>query len=398
MPNCTQGNKPCGKRCIPESYNCGAADADANLGTVQTRGEQRFGTRLLNTGGKQRATQSSAKRRMDQMEKEAIELAGGSKKAYEKDLEKVIRDSGAGIKARIVRTTMRRLAPSLVKADDLNLYLTVKKRGHYEEQVYRKDRTKFRQSDIIRKGDRLKPGDILRVRMGAGDATVGGGFGYHYGVYMGNGRVVQYGNQYIDPKTGKQIKQAHIEINETNLKNLNKKGGIKWEKVSGLKTKYTPEQLEARIAKVKGMKVRYNMISNNCEHFAYLLTHDKAYSSQSDISSGSVGGIVKTLFHYVQLQRRRADKKSHMEFKHLDAVRFSEKQLGKKFKKSMRLKSKLDDDFIFPNGLIDIEKALTKAMKFAESTAAGDENQQTGILAGWLKEYIDNVTNAIVTQ
>ena len=38
MLKCTTGNKACGKRCIPESYNCGAADIGADTSVLKKRG------------------------------------------------------------------------------------------------------------------------------------------------------------------------------------------------------------------------------------------------------------------------------------------------------------------------------------------------------------------------
>ncbi len=392
MPNCTPGNKECGKRCIPESYNCGAADPDADLSQLETRKRTGFLGKTLNRQAKDTVTTQSAQQRLAAMEKEAYNLAGG-KKEYEKELKKIIKDTGGGIKARIIRSSMSKLAPNLMKADDLNLYLTVKKRGRYEEQIYRRDRSKFKQSDVIRKGDKIKKGDILRVRFGG---PVAGGFGYHYGVYMGNGKVIQYGNQVLDPGKKKARTTTEVGVYETDLKNINKKGGFKWEKVPGASTKFSPEELDARAAKVKNKKIRYNMMSNNCEHFSYLLTHGKAYSSQADISDGIVGGVVKSIFHYIQLQRRQKVGLKHDDFFRLDELKFAER-LGKKLSKKNKSRkgNSMDKDFRMPKNEKDIEKDIITAMEFASSVDQDPKNQ-IGALSGWLKEYIENITVSIL--
>jgi hypothetical protein len=386
---CTPGNKQCGKRCIPENYNCGAADAGADISNLETERKPGFISKKLNRGSQNKVTRRAAQDRLERMEREAVSLAGGEKE-YRKELEQIIKNSGGGIKARIIRSSMNRLAPNLIKADDLNMYLTVKKRGRYEQQIYRRNRSKFKLSDVIRKGDRLKKGDIIRVRFGG---PVAGGFGYHYGVYMGDGRVVQYGNQRLNPNTNKAEKTAEIGVYETNLKNINRKGGFKWEKVPGAGTKFSPEELEERISKVKDKKVRYNMMSNNCEHFAYLLTQGKAYSSQADVSEGITGGVVKTLFHYIQRQRRVKAGFKHNEFTRLDQFAFSEKRKPKK-KKSQTRGTWYDSSFRLPKNIRDVEKDLMTATQFAEETSGGKSTIQVGILAGWLREYVENIAIA----
>lgn len=388
---CTPGNKPCGKRCIPERYNCGAADADAKLDNAKTYGKRskivKKASDLSNLGRRgPYVKKSSARERLKAMEQEAIQLAG-SKEKYKQELEQMIKDTGGGITGRILRSTLKTLSPNIMGTDDLNFYLSVKKRGKYEPQVFSPDRSKFKQSDFFRKGDRVKKGDIIRVRFANVEGKgVASGFGYHYGVYLGRGRVIQYGNMRYDPKLGKSVNTKEIGVYETRIQDLNNIQRMKWEKVPGATSRYSPEELDERIKKVKDKVVRYNMMSNNCEHFAYLLTQGKAYSSQADSSWGITGGIIKLFFDYNQLQRRRKTGLGSKEFQRLDQLRFSESQGPRPKGTSM------DHEFKIPRTEIDIEKDIRTAIGFATDLAQDDEKQKIGILAGWFQEYLANLT------
>lgn len=391
MPNCTQGNKPCGKRCIPETYNCGSDPAQMETPTtenMQTRGEKRMGKGIRRKDNF--VTRKSAMDKLEQTRQEAFKLAGGEEE-YKQQLEAMIDDTGAGIKAKIVRSTMKGLAPNLVEADDLALFITTKKRGKYEEQVVNPDR-RFKMSDMVRKGDKLKKGDIIRVRFMSDELA--GGFGYHYGVYTGHGKLIQFGNDYLDPESGKRVKSKAIVTAETRLRYLNRKGRTKWEKVPGGSTKFSPEELDQRIAKVKGKINKYHMLHNNCEHFAYLLAHGKAYSSQTDVANrGVVTGVVSTLFRYLEHQRKRRSG-AKGSFEELAQYAFSEKPRRKKNKKERS--SKLDPDFRMPDSLAAVHSDLQKAQKFAKKASEGDIRLEAGTLGAWLKEYVENITSAFI--
>lgn len=388
---CTNGNKPCGRRCVPQSYTCAS---DRQAPQEQEQSQIVAPTAVAIPPAQTVTPKEKAPKKKDvttskiealniqyAQQQEAYALAGG-KKQYEKELSTILADTGAGIKATLTRDAMRVLAPNLIKADDLNLYLQVKKTGAYEKQVYNPDRKRFKMSDVIREGDVLKKGDIIRVRFPL--SAVAGGFGYHYAVYLGNGRMIQY-NKIKRDKGKKRSDTQYAGIHESHLKDVNKEGTYKWEKVKSTNT-YSPEELQARIEKVRDTKVKYQMASSNCEHFAYLLTQGKAYSSQIDVSSGAAKQVIKLIFAYFQNQvlRKRAglsDKKYNGVFKSInDTARdldFSER--------------KEQDAFRYPASEEDVADAITKAIAYAQFMDTNPEIQ-IKILASWLQEYIHRLT------
>lgn len=381
IPRCKTGNKNCGYRCVPESYTCSedlqqVADSTSTLTT--NNGLNTATTVASKPTPTAITSRSEAQAIQRSQQQQAYTIAGG-KSAYKKELNTIIKDSGAGIKARITRDAMRVLAPNLIKADDLNLYLQTKKTGAYEKQTYNQDRSKYKMSDVVREGDVLSRGDIIRVRFPVN--AVGGGFGYHYGVYLGNGRLIQY-NKVRRENGKKRLDTKYAGVHEANLKDVNKAGVYKWEKVVSTNT-YSPEELAARIDKVRDQKVKYNMMRNNCEHFSYLLTTGKAYSSQADTTSGPMGKIAELFFYYFQnrVLRKNAglsDRAHDNDFKSLKDLKFSEHKV---------INNGLDPDFRYPGSIEEIIKELEMAKAFAVSVDQ-DPEVQLKVLSSWLQEYI----------
>lgn len=384
---CNVGNRACGRRCIPESYTCASdkqkssqeqtikpASTVVPVSPAQITAPSPIKASPINIT----TSKSEALHIQKMQQEEAYALAGG-KSQYKKELASILSDTGAGIKATITRDAMRFLAPNLIRADDLNLYLQVKKTGAYEKQIYNPDRKKFKMSDIIRDGDVLKKGDIVRVRFPA--EAVAGGFGYHYGVYLGNGRLIQYNK--IKREVGKKRSDtSYAGIHESHFKDVNKEGTYKWEKVKSTNI-YSPEELQSRVDKVRDTKIKYNMYNNNCEHFAYLLTQGKAYSSQIDVSSGVAAKIIEGFFYYFQNQvlRKKAgliDKIYDNEFKTVKNLQFSENKSN-------------NDTFQYPTNIKDVATAFTRAITYAQFMDTNPEIQ-TKILASWLQEYLYRLT------
>ena len=381
---CNPGNKPCGKRCVPEQYECAAdktsnqmLDAGQEISEAQTR------------KGKKSAqvTRKFAREKLEAQEMEAQKLAGGEE-AYKEELDKMLKDTGAGIDAVIIRNTMRTLAPNLIRADDVAFYLSTKKKGKYEKQIVNPDRKAFKMSDMVRKGDKLKKGDVIRVRA-ASDKIAGGSF-YHYAVYLGNGRIIHYNP--IRRQKGKKMQETgYAGVHETHLKDHNTATRYKWEK-TGVSSKYSPEELEARIKKVRDKKIKFNIMSNNCEHFAHLLTQGKAYSSQTDVSTGVAARITQLfMYHYQHNVLRKkgglGDRKYARDFLTQNELEFSERVSGRR-----KVGNEYTPKFRYPRNEEEIMLELTKAMQFAETVSKGDVSVQTGILAGWLRTYITNLS------
>ena len=383
---CNPGNKACGGRCVPEAYNCaGEGTSDQELMGTSGKEIQKAETR----GGKQKAqtTKQFANQQLDRMEAEAHQLAGGEE-AYQKELNKMFKDSGAGISAVLVRNTMRTLAPQLMRSDDVAFYLAVKKKGKYEKQVIRPNKP-FKMEDMVRRGDKLKKGDVIRVRFPS-DKIAGGAF-YHYAVYTGNGRIVHYNP--IKRDKGKKVEQTgHVGVAEIHLKDLQNTGRYKWEK-TGVKSKYSPAQLQRRIAKVKDKKIKFNLMINNCEHFAHLLTQGKAYSSQTDAAEGMAKQTIKLIFDYFQNQVLRkkgglVDSRYDREFLTQNQLEFAEKNYVGGRKKG----NAFGEDFKYPRNEKDVEADLNRALQFATVIGEQDVKSTIGILTAWLQTYITNLS------
>ncbi len=185
---CRAGNEPCGGRCIPKDYVCASEMPEkSSLKPVDVTAEKFLRTKDLATDkdpilNRNLVTNESAIRKLDARQAQAYALAGGEKQ-YKKELEGfLIKDSGGNMPALIARDVMRFLAPNIIVSDDLNYYLTRKQKGAYEKQIYRKDRSKFKMSDMLRAGDTLEHGDVIRVRFNS-DFIAGLKLFYQYSYY-----------------------------------------------------------------------------------------------------------------------------------------------------------------------------------------------------------------------
>lgn len=381
---CTSGNKPCGRRCVPEQYQC-AGEKSTNqvldAGKEISEGETRRGKRSAQT------TRKFAREKLDAQEFEAMQLAGGEK-AYKKELDKMLKDTGAGIDAIITRNAMRMLAPNLMRADDVAFYLSTKKKGKYERQVVNPNPKKFKMSDMVRKGDKLKKGDVIRVRA-ASDKIAGGSF-YHYAVYLGNGRIIHYNP--IRREKGKKVRETgYAGVHETHLKDHLTGERYKWEK-TGIGSKYSPEELQARIEKVRDKKIKFNIMSNNCEHFAHLLTQGKAYSSQTDPSTGIAARITQAFMYYYQNQVLRkkgnlSDRRYSKDFLTQNQLSFAERVQGKR-----QVGNYYTPKFRYPRNTEELQLEIEKAVNFANSVSEEDDNVAISVLTGWLQTYVANLS------
>jgi hypothetical protein len=97
----------------------------------------------------------------------------------------------------------------------------------------------------------IQPGDILYVNRG---------FYKHYGVYVGNGKVIHFA-----PLAGKEINAENAVVHETDLDNFLKGGELSIDRKS--KAKFSGEEIVERAWSEVGTK-SYNLVFSNCEHFA----------------------------------------------------------------------------------------------------------------------------------
>ena len=95
----------------------------------------------------------------------------------------------------------------------------------------------------------------------------------HYGVYVGNGRVVHFAAK------GFETNAAEAYIQETSLENFLKGDSLFIEPTvhGALSAAQTVARARGEIGKQKG---EYNLVFNNCEHFAHWCKYGKKRSSQ----------------------------------------------------------------------------------------------------------------------
>ena len=100
-------------------------------------------------------------------------------------------------------------------------------------------------------------GDMIRVRAG--------NF-YHYGIYASDSEIIQFG---VIPTRRAGVKDADIEVCVTNLEEFLDGGSAEVGECDGeeAKKKRSPEETVSYARSRLGVK-GYNIIHNNCEHFA----------------------------------------------------------------------------------------------------------------------------------
>ena len=102
---------------------------------------------------------------------------------------------------------------------------------------------------------------------------------YHFGIYLGNDEVIEYGSAKDFLKTNKSNVKVQISSMDSFLDGKNvlvaKLGLI--EKMKRNSVNKTIELAKARLGETK-----YDPIENNCEHFVNECVFNKHYSSQAE--------------------------------------------------------------------------------------------------------------------
>ena len=137
----------------------------------------------------------------------------------------------------------------------------------------------------------------------AGDIIVCDRFFYkHYGIYAGNGRIIHYANKKGDFG-------ADVKVRETSLENF--AGGGKCSLLPPMEgraksKRYSPNETVRRARSRLGEKA-YNLIFNNCEHFALWCKYGTSKSVQVEkaVTTAAVLGAVAAIT-YVAIE---SDKK-----------------------------------------------------------------------------------------
>ena len=112
------------------------------------------------------------------------------------------------------------------------------------------------------------PGSHIRTKMGEI---------YHHGIYIGNDEVVQFGMPSEFMQDHKKIKVLRSNMKDFLVGFLEVRVYTKKE----LKEKRSDEEI-VRIALLRVGEGNYNLLKNNCEHFAYECTFGVKKSDQVD--------------------------------------------------------------------------------------------------------------------
>lgn len=115
---------------------------------------------------------------------------------------------------------------------------------------------------------KILPGTILRVFRG---------FYFHYGVYVGNGRVVHFCSTGMN-----ELDSSSADVVETSFKMFSK-GDVVYVDTQEMPA-FERDEIVRRARSAIGTKLgTYNLLSNNCEHFANwcrcgkLVSHQKLF-------------------------------------------------------------------------------------------------------------------------
>lgn len=123
----------------------------------------------------------------------------------------------------------------------------------------------------------------------ADQIRVNRGFYYHYGIYESDDVVYQFAS----PK-GSEISEETATINTVSLEEFLKGGILEVRDYTEeeLKKKKEPEEI-IKYAKDHLGEMGYNLISNNCEHFANRATFGVSESSQVNDVFSFLGGLFR---------------------------------------------------------------------------------------------------------
>lgn len=128
---------------------------------------------------------------------------------------------------------------------------------------------------------KLQPGDLIRVQRSKKY--------YHYGIVVNNNNVIHF----TGPVDDSIMDVNNIQIRETSLDLF-----LRGDKIQILKPYSSPfdrnvvvERAEAFIGKNKLFGKSYNLVSNNCEHFASYIYFGKKESKQVRLVSAILAGV-----------------------------------------------------------------------------------------------------------
>lgn len=133
------------------------------------------------------------------------------------------------------------------------------------------------------KVEKPKPGDLLRVKRSAGY--------YHFGIASSNKTVIHFtgANGDLSDDSG------GIMIRETSLKKFVENDEL--EAKNSSKSPFNPKEIIERARKYLGCTTfrgkPYNLVTNNCEHFARYCFEGSAESLQTEVTTDNIKKTAK---------------------------------------------------------------------------------------------------------
>ncbi|MGN1103274.1 MAG: lecithin retinol acyltransferase family protein [Candidatus Coproplasma sp.] len=121
-------------------------------------------------------------------------------------------------------------------------------------------------------------GDMIRVKIG----NI-----YHYGVYVSDGEVIQFG---LAPSARLSVKDCDVEVCASDVDGFLQGGFLETAVLDKRELKARiPREITVRKARSRIGEKGYNMLYNNCEHFAYECVMGEKKCTQAD--------AVRAMFH-----------------------------------------------------------------------------------------------------
>jgi len=121
-----------------------------------------------------------------------------------------------------------------------------------------------------------KKGDVIYVDRGLYQ---------HYGIYNNDKSVIHF-----SPDQGKEISPENAYIRETSLAEFLKDGDLEID--HSVRPVFPAEEIARRALRLVGTNLKkYNLLSFNCEHFAFWCATGKLKSKQVETGAAIAGGV-----------------------------------------------------------------------------------------------------------